>query len=36
MTQQEILHAPFDTLRMLKAEGLYQGKILELTDWYAL
>lgn len=25
-----------DTLRKLKAEGLYYGNILELTDWYAL
>ena len=25
-----------DTLKKLKAEGLYQGKILEPTDWYAL
>ena len=24
------------TLNLLKAEGLYQGRILELTDWYAL
>lgn len=25
-----------ETLKRLKAEGLYQGKILEVTDWYAL
>lgn len=25
-----------ETLKKLKAEGLYQGKILEPTDWYVL
>lgn len=25
-----------DVLKTLKVEGLYQGKILEVTDWYAL